>query len=215
MRNGVKLTLVLALALSIVAVPLAADAQQAAKVRRIGYLPPRPGPSFYDEAFRKGLRDLGYVEGQNIAIEYRWANWSSDRLAAFAAKLARLKVEVIVSTGGSAPTLAAKEATRVIPIAFVTGDPVGLGLVPSLSRPGGNLTGINILTTELNAKRLDLLKEALPRASRIGVLANPGPPSIQKFTERPGDGGQVFGRAAIHQGGPGSERARHCILHDG
>ncbi len=179
LRNAVKLTLVLGLALSILAAPPAAEAQQPAKVPRIGYLSPRPGPSFYDEAFLKGLRDLGYVEGQNIAIEYRWANWDSARLTAFAGELARLKVEVIVSTGGSAAALAAQNATRVIPIAFVTGDPVGLGLVPSLARPGGNLTGINIYTNELNAKRLDLLKEAIPGGSRVGVLANPGPPTYR------------------------------------
>jgi ABC-type uncharacterized transport system substrate-binding protein len=160
------------LALGLLAVPLATAAP--ATVPRIGYLSFRPGPSFYDEAFRTGLRDLGYAEGQTIALEYRWANWEVDRLAAFAAELVRLKVEVIVSTGGSVPALAAKHATPAIPIVFITGDPVGTGLVPSLSRPTGNLTGINILTTELNAKRLDLLKEALPGVSRIGVLANPG-----------------------------------------
>jgi putative ABC transport system substrate-binding protein len=148
-------------------------------VARVGYLSPRPGPSFYDEAFLKGLRDLGYVEGQNVAIEYRWANWGSDRLAAFAAELVRLNVDVIVSTGGSAPTRAAKDATATIPIVFLTSDPVGVGLVPSLRQPGGNLTGVNILTNELNAKRLDLLKEAIPGASRVGVLANPGPPAYR------------------------------------
>lgn len=172
-------TLVLAYALLSVVAPVAADAQPAIKLPRIGYLSPRPGPSFYDEAFLKGLRDLGYIEGQSIAIEYRWANWGSDRLAAFAADLVHLQVDVIVSTGGSAPAFAAKKATRLIPITFITGDPVGLGLVPSLSRPGGNLTGMNIFTNELNAKRLDLLKEAFPGVSHIGVLANPGPPNYR------------------------------------
>jgi len=173
-RIGPTAILIVALALGDLAAPLAADAQQPAKVPRIGYLSPRPGPSPVDEAFRQGLRELGYAEGQTIAIEYRWANWGSDRLAAFAAELVRLKVEVIVSTGGNLAALAAKDATRMIPIVFTTADPVGLGLVPSLSRPGGNLTGINNMTAELNAKRLDLLKEAVPRASRVGVLANPG-----------------------------------------
>lgn len=166
----------MALACGLFAAPLCADAQQATKIPRIGYLSPRPGPSFYDEAFLKGLRDLGYIDGHNIAIEYRWANWGSDRLTAIAAELVHLKTVMIVSTGGSAPALAAKSATSRVPIVFVTGDPVGLGLVQSLSRPGGNLTGVNVLTTELNAKRLDLLREAIPGASRIGVLANPGPP---------------------------------------
>jgi putative ABC transport system substrate-binding protein len=169
----------LTLALIVAAAPLAAETQQATKIPRIGYLSPRPSPSSYDEAFLKGLRDVGYVAGQNIAIEYRWANWESDRLAPLAEELVHRKVDVIVSTGGSAPTLAAKHATPVIPIVFVASDPVGLGLVPSLSRPGGNLTGVNILTTELNAKRLDLLKEAFPGASRVGVLANPGPPAYR------------------------------------
>jgi putative ABC transport system substrate-binding protein len=179
MRFGSPIIVILSIVLSLLAVPLTAYAQQQAKIPRIGYLSPRPGPSFYDEAFRKGLGDLGYAEGQNIAIEYRWANWNPDRLAAFAADLVRLKMEVIVSTGGGAPALAAKDATRVIPIVFIAGDPVGIGLVPSLSRPGGNLTGINNSTSELNAKRLDLLKQAVPWASRVGVLANPGPPAYR------------------------------------
>ena len=178
-RIGATAIVLAALASGTLAGPRAGAAQPSAPVPRIGYLSPRSGPSFYDEAFLKGLRDLGYVEGQNIAIEYRWANWGPDRLAAFAAELVRLKVAVIVSTGGGTPTLAAKQATQVIPIVFDSADPVGIGLVPSLSRPSGNLTGINILTTELNAKRLDLLKAAIPGASRIGVLANPGPPAYQ------------------------------------
>jgi len=168
--------LVLAWALIVTGAPFTAEAEQATTIPRIGYLSPLAGPSFYDEAFLRGLRDCGYVEGRNIGIEYRWANWSSDRLAALAAELVQLKVDVIVSTGGSAPALAAKHATTAIPIVFVTGDPVGLGLVRGLSRPRGNLTGVNNLTSELNAKCLDLLKEALPGASLVGVLANPGPP---------------------------------------
>jgi len=169
----------MALTFGLFAAPLDAEAQQATKIPRIGYLSPRPGPSFYDEAFLKGLRDLGDIEGQNVAIEYRWANWGSERLAALAAELVHLKVDVIVSTGGSAPAVAAKNATRVIPITFITGERVGLGLVPSLSRPGGNLTGMNIFTNELNVKRLELLKETLPGATRVGVLANPRPPTYR------------------------------------
>ena len=167
------------LTVSFLGMPLAAMAEQAPTIPRIGYLSPRPGPSFYDEAFLKGLRDLGYVDGQSIAVETRWANWDSDRLAALAAELVHRKVDVIVSTGGGATALAAKHATRVIPIAFIAGDPVGIGLVPRLSRPGGNLTGINNSTSELNAKRLDLLREARPGASRVGVLVNPGPPAYR------------------------------------
>ena len=175
--NGSPALLIVAVALGIVGSPIAADGQQPTRMPRIGYLSPRSGPSFYDEAFRQGLRDLGYAEGHNVAVEYRWANWGSDRLAA---ELVRLKLVVIVSTGGSATALAARKATQEIPITFITADPVGLGLVASLSRPGGNMTGINILTNELNAKRLDLLKQALPKVSRVGVLANPGPPSYGK-----------------------------------
>jgi putative ABC transport system substrate-binding protein len=192
------------------AAPFIAEAQQATKIPRIGYLSPRAGPSFYDEAFLKGLRDAGYVEGQNIAIEYRWANWVSDRLVACAADLVHLKIDVIVSTGGSAPAIAAKRATTAIPIVFVAGDPVGLGLIHSLSRPGGNLTGVNILTAELNAKRLDLLKEALPGASRVGVLANPGPPTY-RGARRIRRGGSVLGSATANQGGPGFHPPRQCL----
>lgn len=182
-RIGVRAIGVLVFGLSLAASPRAAEAQQTTKTPRIGYLSPRSGPSFYDEAFLKGLRELGYIEGQTIAIEYRWANWAPDRLAASAAELVRLKANVIVSTGGAATALAAQNATRGIPIVFVAGDPVGLKLVSSLSRPGGNLTGVNNSTSELNSKRLDLLREMLPRASHVGVLANPGPPVYRKTRE--------------------------------
>jgi putative ABC transport system substrate-binding protein len=178
-RIGLAAIWVVVLAFALLATPCAAEAQHPTKIPRIGYLSPRAGPSFYDRAFLKGLRDLGYIEGQNIVIEYRWADWASDRLAAFAADLVQLKADLIVSTGGSAPAVAVKQATAAIPIVFVAGDPVGYGLVSSLSRPGGNVTGVNILTAELNAKRLDLLKEALPGASRVGILANPEPPAYR------------------------------------
>jgi putative ABC transport system substrate-binding protein len=117
---------------------------------------------------------MGYVEGQNITIEYRWMNFKPDRASILAAELARLQVDAIVSTGGSVHAAAAKRATKTIPIVFTAGDPVRAGLVPSLDRPGGNLTGINLLTGELHAKRLDLLKTAVPGVSRVAVLANPG-----------------------------------------
>jgi putative ABC transport system substrate-binding protein len=175
---------VIILALSTLAAPLPADGQQPAKIPRIEYLSPRPGPSFYDEAFLKGLRDLGYAEGRNIAIEYRWANWGSDRLAAFAADLVRLKVEVIVSTGGSATALAARKATQEIPITFITANPVGLGLVASLARPGGNITGFASLYDEMPGKWMELLKEALPRVSRVAVLWDPaGDPDQVRTSE--------------------------------
>jgi putative ABC transport system substrate-binding protein len=155
------------LLLSVVAWPLAAPAQQpSGKPTRIGYLSPRSGPSYLDEAFRQGLRD-------NIAIEFRWGDWKPDRIAALADELVRLKVSVIVCTGGSTTILTAKHATRTIPIVFTVGDAVMSGVVTRLDRPGENLTGINLLTMQLNVKRLELLKAAAPRITRIAVLANP------------------------------------------
>jgi putative ABC transport system substrate-binding protein len=173
MRNGAPAVFIVAFALSIVGSPLAADAQEEAKVPRIGYLSPRPGPSPFDEAFRQGLRDLGYVEGKTIVLDYRYAGWAWDRLPVLAGELVSRKVDILVATGGSATALAAKSATRTIPIVFTTADPVGAGLVASLARPGGNVTGVDILTVDLNVKRLQLLKEAVPEAVRVAVLLNP------------------------------------------
>ncbi len=154
--------------------PLAAHAQQNA-IPVIGFLEIRSPESIAERlrAFRQGLKETGYVEGENIAIDYRWAE-QMERLPELAAQLVRRQVAVIVTAGGIATTLAAKEATTTIPIVFaVSDDPVKHGLVASLARPGGNLTGFNILSTELTAKRLELLREMLPRASRITVLVNP------------------------------------------
>jgi putative ABC transport system substrate-binding protein len=182
-RPGKRPTVVaLILALGLLLAPLPADAQQAAgKVYRIGFLSaggaPTPStPAGALDAFRQGLRDLGYVEGQNIAIEYRWAEGQLDRLPDLATELVRLKVDVIVAS--STPTaLAAKNATRTIPIVFVTaGDPVGSGLVAGIARPGGNITGLSLLAPEIVAKQLQLLKEAVPHASRVAVLSNPANP---------------------------------------
>jgi len=166
------------LTLGMLAAPLAAEAQQpAGKPARIGYLSFRSGPSHLDEAFRQGLRELGYLEGQNIVIEYRWADFKPDRAPTLAVELVRLKVDVIVSTGGPIPATAAKRATETIPIVFTVSDPVGVGLVTSLNRPGGNLTGVDFLTVQMNTKRLELLKGAVPGVSRVAVLANPGNPT--------------------------------------
>ncbi len=167
--------LALALALSILAAPLTAWAQPPAKVPRIGYLTGNLATGVnLREAFLQGLRDLGYAEGRNVAIEYRDAEGKYDRLPALAADLVALKVDVIVVTNTPA-ALAARQATQTIPI--VLGwviDPVSSGLVTSLARPGGNVTGLSTLAGEVVAKRLELLKEAVPGATRVAVLWHPG-----------------------------------------
>jgi putative ABC transport system substrate-binding protein len=160
----------------LLAAPLAAEAQQAAKVARIGYLAGNLAASPHvHEAFRQGLRDLAYVEGRNVVIEYRDAEGKPERLPALAAELVALKVDVIVAAGGTRGALAAKQATRTIPIVFaVVGDPVTDGLVTSLARPGGNVTGSSLLAPELIGKCLELLKQAIPGVSRVAVLWQPG-----------------------------------------
>jgi putative ABC transport system substrate-binding protein len=159
-----------------VAWPLAARAQQVGKVPRIGYLSPGssvPGPLAYHDEFRRGLRDLGYIEGQNIVIEYRFADGKFDRLAELAAELVQLKPDAIVSVVTQA-SLAAKNATGTIPIVIVSvGDPVGAGLVASLARPGANVTGNSSMTTEVVGKSLALLMQAVPKVSPLAVLWNP------------------------------------------
>jgi putative ABC transport system substrate-binding protein len=158
-----------------------AAAQPAGKVPRIGYLSPssHSDPSIQRrlEAFRQGLRDLGYVEGQNIAIESRWTEGKDDRLPALAADLVRSKVDVIVASGGAA-TRAVQLTTRTIPIVMSTvNDPVGSGLVASLARPGGNVTGLTIMAPDLAGKQLQLLKEVVPKVSRVALLRNPDNPA--------------------------------------
>ncbi len=172
--RGAKLAsaVILALALGVLAEPVAAAAQQpAGKLPRIGFL--GDVPPFLDEAFRQGLRELGYVDGQNIAIEHRASGWKYERLPGLAAELVRLKVEVIVAASPPA-TEAARQATRTIPIIFtVVGDPVAAGFVASLARPGGNVTGLATISPEMLGKQLEMLKQIVPKISRVAILLNP------------------------------------------
>src|SRR6516165_9631023 len=159
--------------------PLVAHAQQPA-LPVIGFLhSTSAGPNVGTvSAFREGLKQAGYVDGQNVAIEFRWADGHYDRLPALAMDLVRERVAVIAALGGQASALAAKAATSTIPVVFDTGeDPVKIGLVASFSKPGGNVTGINILTNEIEAKRLGLLHELIPTAPTIAVLGNPDAPA--------------------------------------
>jgi ABC-type uncharacterized transport system substrate-binding protein len=160
--------------------PLAARAQQPMPV--IGFIH-SSSPNYFAQmapAFRQGLKEAGYVEGQNVAIEYRWAEGHYERLPALAADLVNRRVAVIFAAGGTDPAKAAKAATTTIPIVFVTAaDPVTTGLVASLSRPGGNVTGVSVLATALSGKKLDLLRALVPQASVIGALINPGYPGAK------------------------------------
>jgi putative ABC transport system substrate-binding protein len=162
----------LTLALGFLLAPLCADAQQPTKVYRIGWLgagPPLPEPDPSLAAFWQGLHDLGYVEGQNLVMEYRYAEGQVERLPDLAAELVQLPVDVIVA-GGTAAIRAAQHATRTIPIVMaVAYEPVGEGLVASLAQPGGNITGLSWLGAELPGKRLELLKETVPQLTRIAV----------------------------------------------
>jgi len=170
--------LLIALGAGALAAPLTSFAQQKGKVWRIGFLGAATASGLADrvEALRAGLRDLGYVEGKNIVIEYRWAEEKYERLPELAAELVRLKVEVIV-TGGSPGILAAKSATTTIPIVMASsGDVITLGLVASLARPGGNVTGMTGFGPEATAKRLELLRDAFPRTRQVAVLLNPDNP---------------------------------------
>jgi len=190
-----------------VAWPVRARAQQPA-MPVIGYLANASPAGFAQlvAAFRRGLSEIGYIESQNVAIEYRWAEGQHDRLSGFAADLVNRQVAVIVATGGSAPALAAKAATATIPIVFTGGtDPVKEGLVESLARPGGNATGVLNISTELTAKRLDLLRELMPTAGLIAVLRNPDSPDAEGQLQEIQDAASAIGQS-IHVVNASSER---------
>ena len=173
----------LALGAVLLALGITAQAQQSAKLRRIGFLCPAKCGQIEHEGFRDALREFGYVEGRDIVITHRAAESNAERLPGLAAELVALKMDVIVTA--STPAISAvKEATSTIPIVFASaGDPVAAGLVASLAKPGGNVTGITILSPELSGKRLELLKETTRRLSRVAVLANPSTPAQASLGE--------------------------------
>ncbi|HEY6368320.1 MAG TPA: ABC transporter substrate-binding protein [Candidatus Binatia bacterium] len=183
-----KKVLGLALSAMLFALCISVHAQHTAKIPRIGYLSAASAPevAFRTEPFRQGLRELGYVEGKNIVIEHRYAEGKFERLPALAAELVRLKVDIIVTAGPSA-TRPAKEATATIPIVMTQdSDPIANGFIASLARPGGNITGLSTLAQELSAKRLELLKEIVPKLTRVAVLGTstiPGNAQASKETE--------------------------------
>ena len=173
----------LAYGAAFLAAPLAVEAQPAGQVPRVGYISPgsssEPFRQRRFEAFRQGLRELGYVEGRNVVLESRWAEGEYARYPVLAADLVRLKVAAIVTVGGAA-TKAAQDVTRTIPIVMsVVIDPIGSGLVTNLAHPGGNLTGTSVMANDLITKQLELIKEVAPRGSRIAILGNPDNPSFR------------------------------------
>ena len=175
-------TVLVALALGLLAAPLIADAQPAGKVYRIGWLDPT-ALGHHIATFSQGLRDLGWIERQNFVVEYRGGEGRYEQLVDLAADLVRLPVDIIVAPD-TASALAARKATKTIPIVMVrVGDPVGSGLITSLARPGGNITGTTTILPELGGKQLELLKEAVPGISRVAVLWEPGNPDNQPLYE--------------------------------
>jgi putative tryptophan/tyrosine transport system substrate-binding protein len=196
-RRPIGFFVTLAFAFTLLVAPLAADAQQATTVHRVGRLlsagSPAAGPDPSFEAFRQGLRALGYVEGQNVVIEDRYAEGSPERLRALATELVRLPVDVIVAEGAAA-IRAAQHATRTIPIVMAaTADPVGQGFVASLAHPGENITGLSFLSAELPGKRLEILKETVPQSTRIAVLISTAHPYYESTMRNLTGAAQVLG----------------------
>ncbi len=180
-----------------IAVPLAGEAQQGASLPRVGMLSPAspsdPRISRFVQAFREGLRELGHLEGKNIAIEFRWAEGQYDRLPSLAAELVRLQVNVIVA-GSSAGVQAARNATETIPIVMMAvADPVVQGFAASLARPGGNMTGLSLMSPELVGKQLALLKEVAPNVSRVALLANSDNPASALQVQHAQDAARALG----------------------
>jgi putative tryptophan/tyrosine transport system substrate-binding protein len=186
------IALLLTLALGLLVAPLAAKAQPPGKVYRIGYIAPGTGPSVLTETFRQGLRDLGYVEGQNLVIEYRWTA-RGDRLSELMGELVGLKPDLIVTVSHRV-SLEAKRATTAVPIVFAfVNDPVGVGLVPSLAHPDGNITGLSAQGLDLIAKRLELVKELVPSAVRVAYLGNPDEPYSPVYLREAQHAARVLG----------------------
>jgi putative ABC transport system substrate-binding protein len=181
------------------------SAQPVSKAHRIGFLTLYSGPNESFEAFREGLRELGYVEGRTIIIEYRWGAGKAERLPELAAELVRLKVDVIVAAS-TLPIEAAKRATSTIPIVMAAvADPVGSGLVTSLARPGGNVTGMTLMSTELVGKKLQLVRELLPKATRVAVLAYRSASATPRFLEQMRVAAQQIGVQLVVQEVSGAE----------
>jgi putative ABC transport system substrate-binding protein len=178
-RIGLAVVLTLGLTLA----PVGGEAQQAGKVHRIGFLGNSPLEANLVGPLREGLRELGYVEGQNILIEYRWAEGKYERLAALVAELLARNVEVIVTAGTPASLDVQKATTSVTLVMVGVGDPVATGLVASLARPAGNITGLTLMADELEGKRLELLRELIPTLSQVAALTNSGNASLKKASE--------------------------------
>jgi putative tryptophan/tyrosine transport system substrate-binding protein len=184
--------LILTLALAVLGAPLAAHAQPAGKVYRIGFLRAGQPPTAWVEVFQQGLRERGYIDGQNVVVEYRVTDGSLDPLPQLAAELVRSKVDIILASSPSA--VAAKNATTSVPIVFVNVfDPVEIGLVPSLGRPGGSITGLAATSPGLAGKRLELLRELVPQLRRVAVLSHPATPSTPKQLQEAGDAARALG----------------------
>ncbi len=188
-----RISFVFTLVLSLLAAPLAAEAQQAGRVYRIGFLSGAASPLPNHRGFHEGLRALGWHDGQNLVIEYRWAAGRYERMAEMAADLVRLEADVLFAAGGTSATQALSEATKTIPIVTVMGDIVGAGFAESLARPGGNITGLSLILPELSGKQLELLKAILPRLSRVATLHNPGTTSRLPYVRETEVGARALG----------------------